>query len=460
MGNEVSEEVRDLIEAALKGHEADYIELRLEEGEATRLIYRGRELEDLGRTTFRGGNVRAMVRGGWGFTTFNQVEDLRARVALAVRQAQLVGREESHLAQVDPVVDVVEPYLVKDPASVSLSRKKEMLDSYNDIIMGTPGVQTSQVIYRDLRRRVTFATNEGAYIEQGKVDVAARFTAIARKDGDVQQASLSTGRLGDFSFLEGLREEIQDVARRAVTLLSAASVRAGEYPVVLEPILAGVFAHEAFGHLSEADHIYENERLRELMALGRRFGGAHLNITDGAAPPGLRGSYKYDDEGVPASKTYLVREGVLVGRLHSRETAAKMAEQPTGNARAINYRHEPIVRMTNTCIEPGQATLEDLLSGIKEGVYAKDWYGGTTSMEMFTFSSGEACMIRDGRLAEPLRGVVLTGNLFTTLQNVDAIGNDLRWSEGGGCGKGGQSPLPVSSGSPHIRISRCVVGGR
>jgi TldD protein len=90
----------------------------------------------------------------------------------------------------------------------------------------------------------------------------------------------------------------------------------------------------------------------------------------------------------------------------------------------------------------------------------KDWYGGTTSLEMFTFSAGEAHMIRHGKLAELLRPVVLTGNVFTTLQNIDAIGNDLGMNQGGGCGKGGQSPLPVSNGSPHIRIRHCVVGGR
>lgn len=452
--------MRDVIEDALKGQEADYIEIRLEDGESSRFVYRGRELEDLGRTTFRGGDVRALVRGGWGFTTFNEVDDLRRRVAMAVEQARLVGHEETHLAEVAPVQDIVEPFVKADPFLVPLSHKKELLDGYNDIILSTPGIQTSQVVYRDLRRRVTLATSQGTYIEQGKVDVIARFTGIATKDGDVQQASLSTGRLGDFSFLETMRDEVQGVANKAVQLLTAPNVRAGEYTVVLDPILAGVFAHEAFGHLSEADHIYENEHLKDIMALGRRFSGKHLNILDGAAVPGLRGSYKYDDEGVPASKTYLIHEGVLVGRLHSRETAAKMGEMPTGNARAINYRHEPIVRMTNTYIEPGQTPLEDLLSGIKEGVYAEDWYGGTTSMEMFTFSSGGARMIRGGKLAEPLRGVVLTGNLFTTLENVDGVGDDLQWTQGGGCGKAGQSPLPVSNGSPHIRIRQCVVGGR
>jgi len=196
------------------------------------------------------------------------------------------------------------------------------------------------------------------------------------------------------------------------------------------------------------------------MVLGRRFAGKHLNIVDGAAVPGYRGSFKYDDEGTPATKTYLIRQGVLTSRLHSRETAAKMGEQPTGNARAINYTHPPIVRMTNTFIEPGSTSFAEMISGIKEGIYAKDWYGGTTSLEMFTFSAGEAYMIRDGKIAEMVRPVVLTGNVFATLDNIDAIGNDLDMNQGGGCGKAGQSPLPVSNGSPHIRIRNCLVGGK
>jgi TldD protein len=176
--------------------------------------------------------------------------------------------------------------------------------------------------------------------------------------------------------------------------------------------------------------------------------------------PGLRGSYKYDDEGVPAQKTYLIKEGILSGRLHSRETAAKMKEKLSGNARSISYRYPPIVRMTNTYIEPGSVSFKDMLSGIQEGIYVKNWYGGTTSMEMFTFSAGEAYMIRNGRIAETLRPVVLTGNVFSTLLNIDAVGNDLDMNEGGGCGKGGQSPLPVSNGSPHIRIQHCLIGGK
>ncbi|MDP3062234.1 MAG: metallopeptidase TldD-related protein, partial [Chloroflexota bacterium] len=119
----------------------------------------------------------------------------------------------------------------------------------------------------------------------------------------------------------------------------------------------------------------------------------------------------------------------------------------------------PIVRMTNTFIERGAATFHDLICDIKEGVYAINWYGGMTSMEQFTFSAGEAFMIRDGQVAEIVRPVMLTGNLFVTLENLDAVANDLDMNQGGGCGKGGQSPLPVSNGSPHIRIQKCLVSG-
>ena len=455
-----NEEIRDKIADALKGQDADYIEVRIEEREASHIQYRGRELEDIGRSTSLGGNARALVRGGWGFVSFNEPIELRDKVALAVKQARLVGKEESKLSPVAPVVDMVIPRIKKDPTAIPLAQKKRLLDEYNEIIWTTPKIQTSVIAYGDGKKSVIFANSEGSYIEQTRVDVSIRFMIIAREDGNVQQIVLSMGSSGDFGSIKGLHQEVTEAAQRAVALLSAPQVKGGEYTVILDPVLAGVFVHEAFGHLSESDFVYENERMKEIMLLGRKFGGKHLNIVDGAAIPGFRGSYKYDDEGVPAAKTYLIKEGVLVGRLHSRETAAKMGEKPTGNARALDYHHPPIVRMTNTLIEPQNVSFEDMVADIKEGVYAKNWYGGMTSMEMFTFSAGEAYMIRNGKLAELLRPVMLSGNVFNTLENIDSIGDDLEMNQGGGCGKGGQSPLPVSNGSPHIRIQKCLVGGR
>jgi TldD protein len=450
--------MRDELANALKIPGADYLEIRIEANKATRLVYRGKRLEEVGRTSSLGGNVRALVKGGWGFVSFNNIQNLRDNVELAIKEARLVGKEDFHLSQTEPVIDVVKTG-AKGSLAISLETKKRLLDEYNDTILSTPKIQTSSIGCQDSQKKITFANSEGTYIEQTRADINLRLTAIAAENGQVQQMGLSIGSPGDFSAIEGLQQQVKEMAQRAVKLLSAPQAKGGEYTIVLDPVLAGVFAHEAFGHLSEADHVYENKKLREIMVLGRKFGDKHLNIIDGAAVPGLRGSYKYDDEGVPATKTYLIREGILESRLHSRETAAKMQEKTTGNARAISYSFPPIVRMTNTYIEPGTLSFEDIISDIKEGVYAREWYGGTTSLEMFTFSAAEAYMIRNGKVAELLRPVVLSGNVFVTLGNIDAIGNDLQMNQGGGCGKRGQMPLPVSNGSPHIRIRHCLVGG-
>jgi len=444
----------------LKQGAADYIEARLEESQTSHITYRGKELESIGRSEAVGGNVRAMVKGGWGFVSFNSLKDLPGRVEMAIKQAGLVGREKSQLAAVPPVVDRVLAGVEGNPVAIPLAEKKVMLDEYNEIIWRNPEIQTATIGYGDSRKRTIFLSSLGSHIEQERLDITLRVAAVAARDGDVQQAGLSVGSRGDLKPIRQLHREVERLSRHVVALLSAPKAKGGEYTVVLDPVLAGVFVHEAFGHLSESDFVYENERLRELMTLGKQFGRRELNIVDTATLPGLRGSYKYDDEGVPATRTYLIREGKLVGRLHSRETAAKMKEPPTGNARAVSYRYPPIVRMTNTFIEPGEVSFADMISDIKEGIYVKNWYGGTTSMEMFTFSAGEAYMIRNGQIAEALRPVVLTGNVFDTLNNIDAIGNDLDMNQGGGCGKGGQMPLPVSNGSPHIRLRRCLVGGR
>ena len=131
------------------------------------------------------------------------------------------------------------------------------------------------------------------------------------------------------------------LAQRATDLLDAQPVAGGVYPVICDPDLAGVFAHEAFGHLSEADFVYANPQAAEMMVLGQGVWRPAPDIVDDGTLPGLRGTHRYDDEGTPTQRTELMRDGVLVGRLHSRETAARMGERPTGNARSVGYRYAP-----------------------------------------------------------------------------------------------------------------------
>ncbi|HEY9639242.1 MAG TPA: TldD/PmbA family protein [Coleofasciculaceae cyanobacterium] len=441
--------------------QVDYLAIRLEEAEGTNILLRGNKVETLSEDISIGGQVRACYKGGWGFASFNRLPSLVERIEEAIAAARLVGDEETLLAPVDPVQDSRQLLLTgTDPRQISLIQKKALCSHYAELLRSVDGrIATTSVRYGDSAQQIILATSDGTLIEQSWVDLEMRFAATARNGETVQTGRETTGSRKAYEDLTQLDRQVQSVAQRAVDALALPPVKGNTYTVVIDPILTGLFVHEAFGHLSEADMIYENPDLMEVMTLGRRFGSPELQIFDGAAPEGHRGSYYYDDEGVPAATTQLIKDGILVGRLHSRETAGKLDEAPTGNARCLSYHYPPLVRMTNTWIERGTTPVADLFDGIKEGVYARNWLGGMTNGEMFTFAAGEAWMIRDGKVAEPVRDVNLSGNVFTTLADIEAIGDDFHWDESGGCGKGGQSGLPVGCGGPSLRIRNVVVGG-
>jgi len=439
----------------------DFLAIRLEESEGTEILLRGGKVETLSEGISLGGQVRACHRGGWGFASFNQLEDLAEQIEGAILAAQLVGDDETLLAAIAPIQTRYSFAMVgSSPRDISLTQKKTLCAHYDEILQSVDDrIATTSVRYNDITQHILLVTSEGTQIEQSWSDMELRLAATARNGETVQTGRETNGSRQAFEDLENLDDQVRSAAQRAVAALDLPPVRGNTYDVVIDPILTGLFVHEAFGHLSEADMTYENPDLLEVMTLGRRFGPDNLQIFDGAALEGHRGSYQYDDEGVPATTTQLIQNGVLVGRLHSRETAGKLDEQPTGNARCLSYHYPPLVRMTNTWIGRGNTPVADLFSGIKEGVYAKNWIGGMTNGEMFTFTAGEAWMIREGELAEPVRDVTLSGNVFRTLADIEGIGNDFYWDESGGCGKGGQSGLPVGCGGPSLRIRNVVVGG-
>jgi TldD protein len=456
--------MQDKILSALKSSRADYTEIRIEQKESTKVEYRGKNLETAQATIDVGGIVRCLVKNhGWGVVSFNSLDDLEERVEQAYQCARVAHSSEPiEIAPIPIIQEHITAVMQHDFRDISMATKKALAERYNNMLLGySQKIVDSHTSYWDSFNHYIFANSEGTYIEEERPMVAIVTAAIARDGDNVQQSYETRSNQAGFEYVQNLDELPQKAAQRAVELLNAKSVVGGQYPVVCNQLLAGVFIHEAFGHLSEADFVYENPKAREMMVLGRRFGQDILNVFDDGSVPDQRGTHRFDDEGMPTRRNYLIKNGILVGRLHSRETAAKMGEQPTGNARAINYRHPPIVRMTNTAIEQGTTSFEDMIKDIKLGIYACDAYGGNTMLENFSFSSGYAYMIRDGKIAEMVKDVILAGNLFTTLMNIDAIGNDFKWTNGaGGCGKGNQFPLPVSFGSPHIRIQNVVIGGK
>jgi len=455
----------DRLTAALSRSRADYTEIRVERTWSTAVTFRGRRLESATASEDQGGFVRALhAGGGWGVASFTSLDRLDAMVARAGELSRAVpvdppirlGDVPSHHA--DALLD-----LDGDVRGVPIAEKKRLLEAYNGAMLGVSDrIVDTLAVYRDEVSEYWYVNSQGTILHELRPDITLSGTAVARRDGTIEKGLESIGMRRGWHSVQDKAAGFRAVAERAVALLDAPTVKGGTYPVILDPELAGVFIHEAFGHLSEADFVYENPQAREMMTLGRRFGKPVLNVGDNGAAPGLRGTLPFDDEGTPTQDTALIEDGILVGRLHSRETAAAMGERPTGNARAISFRHAPIVRMTNTYIAdaPAGRTFDDLIRDVKLGVYACGAFGGQTMLENFSFTAAYGRMIRDGQVAELVKDVVLAGNLFQTLDRIDHIAGDFRWNQmGGGCGKAGQFPLPVTEGAPHVRIEEALVGG-
>ena len=453
--------MKQRLQEALRNCRADYADIRFETMEGTSFSFRGKEQEGASTSMSQAGIVRACVNGGWGEVSFDSLDDLQDKVETACKFAAMVGKEKTMIADGPVCTEDFHATMKDDFRGHSLDEKVKAIENYNGIVLAASDeISSTMMRYIDRFRTVHFASTRGACFMEERPFIGLLIAAIGRSGDIVQNAFQSIGSVDDYGVVLGREELASETAKRACDLLHAPKCPGGRTTVVLDPAFTGLFTHEAFGHLSEADFLHENEPMRKLMHVGRKVGPDFLNIVDDGSLPNFMGSQRVDDEGTPMRRNVLVQNGILVGHLHSLETAAKMGETPTGNARAIGGGVPPIVRMTNTFIEPGKWKKEELFKDIDDGIYACEGIGGQTQMEMFTFTASYGYRIRNGQLAELVRDVMVTGNVFETLSNIDAISDDFVMSKNsGGCGKGGQSPLPVSDGGPHIRVRNAVVAG-
>jgi len=458
--------MQEHLQALLKQVDVDYCEVRLENSRELVIQFQGQALEQVRTSKLYGGNVRALHRGGWGFASFNSYEDLEANLRLACTQAKAAGRvvdSESLLAAVPVVVDDVVPHWTLHPEAVTVDEKVRILSGYHQLVLSYEHIPASSVYYHDRCTTLWFANSEGTVIRQEKLDVSASIAAQGRK-GEVSASNgVTIGSSIGMEQILGLEPKIKEMCALTQQLLDAPSIKAGVYPVICDPAHTGLFVHEAFGHLSEADDLSKSPFIKT-MPIGRVLGKPILTIYETGDQMNARGGMIYDDEGVRCERVDLVLKGRLSGRLHSRWSAAALAAEGAtvnGSARALNYIHPPIVRMRSTCIEAGESTFEEMLEGIELGVYAVGSGGGQTNGEMFNFAATYAYMIRNGKLAELVRDVKLMGNVFTTMENIDMIGKECGYFGGGpgGCGKNAQAPLPTGGLNPHIRIQNVIVGG-
>ncbi len=442
---------------------AEYAETRAQKLYKTMLTLKEGRVEAAKQGIENGVALRVLVNGAWGFASVGSLdaEALVSAVSDACKMAKTASlrlKTPIKLAETKTVEDRVQVKPKKNPAKIPMEDKINTALTVNKATLGyDKRIKGCTIDYLDLTGTNYFSNSEGTRIEQDKLYVWSRITATAGSKGVFTFSREEIGSTAGYEVFDVDTPEMigEKVAKRAIEQLGAKSPKGGKSQVVLGPNVVGVFVHEAFGHLAEADLALSGGLLQN--NLGKKIGSDVVTFYDDGTIDGAFGSFKYDDEGVPTQKTLLIKDGVVTGLMHNRETAQNFNAAPTGNARAEDFRVEPIIRMRNTFMAPRDYSLEELVEDISSGYYFKSFRGGQANLDG-TFQVGiqEAYEIVNGEIGEPVCNASISGNTLETLFKVDAVGKDFElWP--GRCGKG-QTAF-ICDGGPHIRVKEVIVGG-
>lgn len=438
---------------------ADFIEAREERTRITMI----RMIDGVVRELTRGKgfriSVRALYKGGWGFGIANSPEELPEAVKDAARLAKLSSRWAEPIEVDWPSFKGSYHARGQRPAwHAPIEDKIGLVEEQDRLARSIERVRNRNIMMADTLRETRAINSLGTDVRQTIPRVRLSAYIFTHEAGVTESAYESRGGVGGLEIIEGT-EIARDAARRAVEALSAKPAPPGPHTAVLDPKLAGVFIHEAFGHAAEGDAVVNNESILT-GKLGEKVGSEEVSVVDDPTLEGLYGFYRYDDEGTESKRKYIVKDGLLSNYMTNLETASKLKTEPTGNARSMDYSNPPIVRMSNTFIDRGDWTFEEMVSEVKEGIYAfGSLYGYTDPAKgQFMFKAEGGWLIEKGELKQRLREVAITGMTLEVLKNMDAVAKDVNYDPGM-CGKSDQW-VPVTTGAPHVRVSRLVFGGR
>jgi TldD protein len=317
--------------------------------------------------------------------------------------------------------------------------------------------------WRDSVRRVQIANSDGVNETDEATYLTLAVLVVAKEGAEIRSAYEVASETSGYEMFSGDRaHRPEEIAREAVRVallqLAAAPAPSGTFPVVVGSSAGGTMIHEACGHGFEADFI---EKGLSVYAgrIGEQVASPLVTAVDDGTLAQKRGTNRVDDEGTPTSRVVLIENGILKGYLHSLRTARQMGARATGNGRRESFRHLPIPRMRNTMILPGTTPPEEMVASVADGIFIADMGGGEVDIVSgnFMFHCPEAYRIRDGKIAEPLRDVTLTGRGPEILASIDRVGTDHGFNVGT-CGKDGQA-APVADAQPTLRIPAIVVGG-
>jgi TldD protein len=475
--------VREAVEKA-RAAGAEYADARFVSEESESLTVKNQEMEGIDRSLSQGVGIRVLVDGSWGFAATARPDgpEIERTAALAVAIARASSRlpaEPVKLADVEPAVAEWSTEVVEDPFAVSLDEKVGLLMAASARLQGVQGVTFAESTLDFYRRRSSFASSEGAAIEQTIVNSGGGIEATAIADGEMQRRSFPNSfrghlRAAGYEHIRtlGLVEGAERIGNEAVALLSAPDCPGELTTLVLDSNQVVLQVHESVGHPVELDRVLGMEESFAGTSFVRpadrgrlRYGSDLVTITADATLPGGLGSFGFDDEGVPAERTVVIEDGIFQNFISSRETAPVLgpASRSSGAMRADGWQSLPLIRMTNISLEPREGTLEEIIGDTKDGIYMdtnQSWSIDDKRVN-FQFGCEIAWRIKDGRLTDVYRNPTYTGITTEFWGSCDAVGGPDAWTVWGtpNCGKG--QPMQVARvghGTPPARFRNVRVG--
>lgn len=348
------------------------------------------------------------------------------------------------------------------PKNTAKSQKAEYLRLAAEAAKAySPSITQTRTGFLEVSKHVLVANSEGIWGEEDRVRTRFTVEAVASSASEKQSGHFGPGGSEGMELFEriNVEETAREAARIAVTMLGAKPCPAGKFPVVIDNGFGGVIFHEACGHGLEATAVARNASVFA-GRLGQQIASPLVTAIDDGTIPNAWGSSAMDDEGTPTARNVLIENGVLKSYLVDRLNGRKMGAAITGSSRRQDYRFAPTSRMTNTCIAPGKSTPDEIISATEYGLYARQMGGGSVdpATGSFNFAVLEGYMIRNGKIAEPVRGATLIGKGPEVLWDIDMVGNNPKRAQGMCGSKSGSIPTDV--GQPMLRVSRMTVGGR
>lgn len=457
----VEQRILEKVIEKLMSRGADFAEIFVERKKTLGIVLENRKIERITSGEKAGAGLR-VVYGDRTYFAFS--EDLGEDALYRISESLSLKEQGSHFfGTLSPALRQGDDSRLFGEGKVpgTLKEKVDLLLHLNDLAWKDAGNLSQLMLnYGDQEQAVEIMNSRGVHIRDSRPRVKAIAQGIFTRDGLVQSAFDSMGALGDFGFIrsrdmDGFLLNVKDKGER---LLLAGEAPSGTMPVVLSGEAGGTMVHEACGHGLEADIVKKGMSVYG-GKIGEKVASDLITVVDDGTIRGRYGSGCFDDEGTPTARNVLIENGILKGYMSDLLSAAELGLAPSGNGRREGYHALPITRMTNTFIASGSCSKEEVLESVQDGLFVRKMGGGqvNTATGDFVFEVSEGYRIRNGKLADQVRGATLIGNGPEVLERIDMVADDFGYSLGT-CGKDGQG-VPVADAQPTLRIPSLVVGG-